>query len=255
MEIIPAIDLLGGNCVRLNQGDYGKVTQFNSDPVNQAISWQQKGAKRLHLVDLDGAKTGKPINDKSIKEITRVLKIPIQIGGGIRTTRRAEELLGIGIDKVILGTTAIENPGMVHDLANKYPGRIIVGLDAKNGKLATRGWINESEKLAIEAAIEFSNSNIAGIISTDISTDGTLKGPNIIALREIALVSKVPLIASGGIGSIADLLSLIPLSEYGVTGVIVGRALYDGKIQLEEALKVVSNRTNQDPLTNTNYIV
>ena len=254
MDVIPAIDLLGGNCVRLNQGDYGKVTQFSSNPKQQALSWQEQGAQRLHLVDLDGAKTGKPVNDNSIKEITRALNIPVQIGGGVRCFKRAEELLNIGVDKVILGTLAIENPNLVNDLAEKYPKRIILGIDAKDGKVATRGWITYSEKLAIDLARDFSNINIDSIISTDINTDGTLDGPNIESLREIASASNIPVIASGGVGSIADLLSLIPLEEYGVKGVIIGRALYDGKIKLEEAIKSLSKERLQDPLINNDFL-
>tara|TARA_Y100001968_G_C19452742_1_gene769927 strand:- start:8111 stop:8878 length:768 start_codon:yes stop_codon:yes gene_type:complete len=254
MEIIPAIDLLNGCCVRLNQGDYGKVTEFNSDPINQAKSWEDQGATRLHLVDLDGAKSGKPLNQSTIEGIMNSINIPIQIGGGIRTFERAEEYLRQGINRVILGTIAIDKPNLVNDLADKYPQRVIVGIDAKNGKVATRGWIDQSEKLAIDLAKDFSNKNIAAIISTDIATDGTLCGPNITSLREIAEISKIPVIASGGIGSIADLLSLISLEQYGVLGVIVGRALYDGKIQLQEAMKSVSDFRIQDRLTTNSFI-
>ena len=247
MEIIPAIDLLQGNCVRLNQGDYNKVTQFNPDPVSQALTWQEKGAKRLHLVDLDGAKTGEPINNEAIKAITKSLTIPIQIGGGVRTKDRAKELLDYGIDKVILGTIAIEAPELVNEIVSNHPNKIIIGLDSKEGKVATRGWLKQSEVKANEIAREFSNLNIASIICTDITTDGTLKGPNLKALKEIAKVSKIPIIASGGVGSIADLLSLIPLESYGVKGVIVGRALYDGTIDLEEAINSISTPRMQDP--------
>ena len=252
MDIIPAIDLLEGNCVRLNQGDYSKVTEFNTDPVSQALKWQGQGATRLHLVDLDGAKTGNPVNDSSIRSITNSLNIPIQIGGGIRTYERAKELLDYGIDRVILGTIAIENPRLVEKLVNKFPGKVVIGIDAKEGKVATRGWLKQSELKATELARDLSKPDIAAIISTDISTDGTLKGPNIEFLREVASVSSAPIIASGGIGSISDLLSLIALEQYGVNAVIVGRALYDGTIDLKEAIKAIGEPRYQDPSTNLN---
>ncbi len=247
MEIIPAIDLLDGNCVRLNQGDYEQVTQFNNDPLAQALNWQEQGATRLHLVDLDGARSGLPINDSSIKTITANLKIPIQIGGGIRSIERAECLLSYGIDKIIFGTIAIEKPDLIKKIAKCYPGRVVVGIDAKNNMVATRGWLTQSKVTATELAKSFEGSKIAAIISTDITTDGMLSGPNLRALREIAQITNIPIIASGGVGCLADLISLIPLKEYGVSGVIVGRALYDGAFTLEEASKVLANQHLTDP--------
>jgi len=247
MEIIPAIDLLNGKCVRLNQGDYGQVTYFNEDPVAQAINWQEQGASRLHLVDLDGAKSGKPINDLSVKRIVRSIDIPIQIGGGVRSIERADALINYGIEKVILGTIAIENPDLVKKLARRHPGRIIVGIDTKDGKVATRGWLTQSNVRANELAKTFSEAGIAGIISTDIATDGTLAGPNLNAMREVAIASKVPVIASGGVGCMEDILSLLTLEPHGVTGVIVGRALYEGEIDLNEAIKAIGDGRFQDP--------
>ncbi len=254
MEIIPAIDLLGGVCVRLKKGDYNKVTQFNSDPVSQALLWQKKGAKRLHLVDLDGAKNGKPINNDAIQAIAKVLDIPIQIGGGIRTIERVEELFGYGIDRVILGTIAIEKPQIVKELASIYPEKIVVGIDAKKGKVATRGWLKQSEIKATDLVKDFSELTLAAVISTDIDTDGTLEGPNLNTLKEISMASKVPVIASGGVGSIADLLSLLPLESIGIVGVIIGRALYDGTIDLEEAIRSMSSPLIQDISTENKYI-
>ena len=254
MEIIPAIDLLEGNCVRLNQGDYGKVTKFGDNPVKQALSWQEQGATRLHLVDLDGAKTGLPINDESIKAITSAVQIPIQIGGGIRTAQRANSLIEYGVDRVILGTIAIEKPDLVIDLAKYHPGKIILGIDAKEGKVATRGWLNQSNTLAVDLVKAFRDSGIAAIISTDISTDGTLEGPNLQAMQEIATESCVPVIASGGVGSISDLLSLLTLESYGVTGVIVGRALYDGSINLNEAINAIKAGHLQDITKNESFL-
>ena len=248
MEIIPAIDLLNGKCVRLNQGNYNEVTKFNSDPVKQAQIWESQGAKRLHLVDLDGAKTGEPINDLTIKKIKKSINIPIQLGGGIRTIDRAKELLGIGIDRIILGTIAIENPELVKVLSQEYPRRVAVGIDAKKGMVATRGWLKQSEISSLELAKRLNDLELAAIISTDIATDGTLKGPNVQALREITEISINPVIASGGIGSITDLISLSDFENEGIEGIIVGRALYDGSIDLKEALLALKNILIQDSI-------
>ncbi len=252
MEIIPAIDLLNGKCVRLNQGNYNEVTKFNSDPVKQAQTWESQGAKRLHLVDLDGAKTGEPINDRIIKEIKKSITIPIQLGGGIRSIDRAKELFDIGIDRIILGTIAIENPELVKALSEEYPQRVAVGIDAKEGMVATRGWLKESEIASLDLAKQLNDLELAAIISTDIATDGTLKGPNVQALRGIAEISINPVIASGGIGSIADLISLADLESEGIKGIIVGRALYDGSIDLKEAILTLKNLLIQDSFNDKN---
>ena len=249
MEIIPAIDLLGGACVRLHQGDYNQVTRFSDDPVAQALSWQEQGASRLHLVDLDGAKSGDPVNDASVRAITDALSIPVQLGGGVRSVERAESLIGCGLDRVILGTAAIENPELVKELAGRHPGKVVVGIDARDGKVATRGWIEESNVEATTLARELSSADIAAIISTDIATDGTLAGPNLKALREMADASSVPVIASGGVGCMADLIALLALEPHGVNGVITGRALYDGRIDLKEAIQAVGDARLQDPDT------
>ncbi|MCS5705152.1 MAG: 1-(5-phosphoribosyl)-5-[(5-phosphoribosylamino)methylideneamino]imidazole-4-carboxamide isomerase [Cyanobacteriota bacterium] len=248
MQVIPAIDLLDGQCVRLHQGDYDQVTRFSDDPVAQALGWQEQGAQRLHLVDLDGARTGQPVNDAVVKAITAALGIPVQLGGGVRTAERAEELLGCGLERVILGTAALEQPELVEQLAGRFPGRIVVGIDAKNGKVATRGWIEESTTEATELAKRLSAYPIAAIISTDIATDGTLAGPNLDALRAMAEASTVPVIASGGIGNLEHLLSLLSLAPLGVEGVIVGRALYDGRVDLAEALQAIGEGRLQDPV-------
>ena len=247
MQIIPAIDLLGGSCVRLHQGDYDKVTRFSDEPVAQAMRWQEQGAERLHLVDLDGARSGEPANDSAIRAITSALTIPVQLGGGVRTAERAETLLTCGLDRVILGTVALEQPQLVMDLAERHPGRVVVGIDARHGKVATKGWLEDSNTEATALAGRFSASAIAAIISTDISTDGTLEGPNLQALREMAEASSVPVIASGGVGCMADLLALLTLEPLGVEAVIVGRALYDGRIDLGEALRALANGRLQDP--------
>ena len=250
MEIIPAIDLLNGKCVRLNQGNYNEVTSFNSDPVKQAQIWENQGAKRLHLVDLDGAKTGEPINDLTIKKIKKSITIPIQLGGGIRSIDRAKELFSIGIDRIILGTIAIENPEMVKILSQEYPKKVAVGIDAKEGMVATRGWLKQSEITSLNLAKQLNDLELAAIISTDIATDGTLEGPNVQALREIAKISNNPVIASGGIGSISDLLSLADFENEGIEGIIVGRALYDGSIDLKEAALTLKNVLIRDSFNN-----
>ena len=251
MEIIPAIDLLDGACVRLHQGDYDQVTRFSEDPVAQALSWQSQGATRLHLVDLDGAKRGEPINDAAVRAITAALDIPVQLGGGVRSLERAEELIACGLDRGILGTVAIEQPELVQELAQRHPGRIVVGIDANDGRVATRGWIEQSDVLATELAQQLSDAAIAAIISTDIATDGTLAGPNLQALRAMAEASRVPVIASGGIGCMADLLSLLALEPLGVSGVVVGRALYDGRVDLAEAISAIGDGRLQDPVQHT----
>ena len=247
MDVIPAIDLLDGHCVRLHQGDYDQVTRFSDDPVEQALDWQRQGASRLHLVDLDGARSGEPVNDVVIRRITSALSIPVQLGGGVRSAERADDLLSFGLDRVILGTVAIEQPSLVRDLAAHHPGRIVVGIDARDGRVATRGWLEESAVLATDLAASFAGSGIAAIISTDIATDGTLAGPNLEALRQMALASPVPVIASGGIGELSHLLSLLSLAPLGVEGVIVGRALYDGRVDLGEALAAIGPERLQDP--------
>jgi phosphoribosylformimino-5-aminoimidazole carboxamide ribotide isomerase len=246
MQVIPAIDLLDGQCVRLHQGDYDQVTHFSADPVAQALSWQQQGAERLHLVDLDGARTGEPVNDAVIRAITAALAIPVQLGGGVRSAERAEALLACGLDRVILGTVALEQPELVEELAARHPGRIVVGIDARDGKVATRGWLEASSTEATELARRFSASPLAALICTDIATDGTLAGPNLDFLRGMAGASAVPVIASGGIGNLEHLLSLLVLEPLGVGGVIVGRALYDGRVELAEALQAIGDGRLQD---------
>lgn len=249
MEIIPAIDLLGGACVRLHQGDYDQVTRFSEDPIAQALHWQCQGARRLHLVDLDGAKTGEPVNDSAVRAITAALSIPVQLGGGVRCRERAEALLDCGLDRVILGTAALDNPELVKELARRHPGRIVVGIDARNGQVATRGWLETSDTEATGLAAAMSSTGIAAIISTDIATDGTLKGPNLQSLRAMATASTVPVIASGGVGCMADLLALLALEPLGISGVIVGRALYDERIDLAEAIRALAPERLQDPPT------
>jgi phosphoribosylformimino-5-aminoimidazole carboxamide ribotide isomerase len=247
MDVIPAIDLLAGRCVRLHQGDYGQVTTFSDDPLTQALDWQRQGAQRLHVVDLDGARRGEPVNDAVVRSITAALSIPVQLGGGVRTGERAEQLLELGLDRVILGTLAVEEPAVVCRLAERHPGRIVVGIDAREGRVATRGWLRDSTLEATELARRFEGTGVAALITTDIATDGTLAGPNLDFLRAMATASSLPVIASGGVGSLSDLLSLLSLAPLGVVGVVLGRALYDGRVDLGEALQAIGPERWQDP--------
>ena len=253
MKLIPAIDLMNGKCVRLFKGDFKKRKDFSKEPHEQAEFWESEGAECMHIVDLDAAKSGNPSNDKTIKEIVKTVNIPIQIGGGIRSQERIEQLFSYGIERVIMGTSAIENKDLVKDLSNKFPGRIIVGIDAKEGKVSTRGWLEQSNILATDLVKEFSSFKIASFIVTDINTDGTLEGTNEDFIRDILNITDIPVIASGGIGSISDLLSLIKFESFGLYGVIVGKALYENKFTINEANKVLSSERLTDIELNKKY--
>ncbi|MGF1495198.1 MAG: 1-(5-phosphoribosyl)-5-[(5-phosphoribosylamino)methylideneamino]imidazole-4-carboxamide isomerase [Elainellaceae cyanobacterium] len=246
MDVIPAIDLLNGRCVRLYQGDYDQSQVFSEDPVAVAQQWVEQGAGRLHLVDLDGAKAGHPINGAAIASIVRAVPVPVQVGGGLRDRQSVAQLLASGVDRAILGTIAVEQPELVSQLCQEFPGRISVGIDARNGKVATRGWLETSEVEAVALAQQMAQRGVASIIYTDIYRDGTLSGPNREALRELAEAVSVPVIASGGIRSLTDLLSLLALEPVGVRGAIIGRALYVGNIALGEALNAVGPGRLQD---------
>ncbi|HEY9818710.1 MAG TPA: 1-(5-phosphoribosyl)-5-[(5-phosphoribosylamino)methylideneamino]imidazole-4-carboxamide isomerase [Candidatus Obscuribacterales bacterium] len=246
MDIIPAIDLLNGQCVRLYQGDYSQSEVFDENPVAVAQSWVEQGATRLHLVDLDGAKAGHPVNQKAIAAILKAVDVPVQVGGGLRDRQSVDQLLDLGVQQVIVGTIAVEQPDRVAQLCHDLPQRIIVGIDARNGKVATRGWLETSEIDAIDLVTRMSAAGASAIIYTDIHRDGTLQGPNCDALREVAIASPVPVIASGGISHTRDLLSLLGLESLGVTGVIVGRALYTGALSLPEAIRAVGSGRWQD---------
>jgi phosphoribosylformimino-5-aminoimidazole carboxamide ribotide isomerase len=252
MDVIPAIDLLGGRCVRLYQGDYNQSEVFGEDPVAMAQTWVEQGASWLHLVDLDGAKTGEPVNLPVIAKILDSIDIPVQVGGGLRTQERVKQLLDLGVRRVILGTVAIEQPELVSQLCKQYPNRIVVGIDARDGKVATRGWLETSDVAAVALGQKMAIAGAAAIIYTDIRRDGTLEGPNLPMLREMAEAVSVPIIASGGIGSLTDLLSLSALEPQGVTGVIVGKALYSGNVSLREAIRAIGPGRWQDVPTNLN---
>jgi len=254
MKLIPAIDLMNGKCVRLFKGDFNKRKDFSKEPHEQAKYWENEGAKCIHIVDLDAAKTGIPTNDQSIKKIVNEVNIPIQIGGGIRSLERIEQLLSYGLDKVIMGTSAIENKELVKDLSSKYPNRIIVGIDAKDGKVSTRGWLKQSDVLATDLVKEFSYFKIASFVVTDINTDGTLAGTNEVFIQKILEITDIPVIASGGVGSISDLLSLTKFEHSGLYGVIVGKALYENKFTIREANNILSpERMNDIPINKDYY--
>lgn len=246
MDVIPAIDILDGRCVRLYQGDYAQSQVFDENPVAVARQWAEQGATRLHLVDLDGAKAGHPVNQPAIEAIVRSVDIPVQVGGGLRDRASVVDLLSLGVQRVILGTVAVELPELVEQLCQEFAGQIVVGIDARNGKVATRGWLETSEIDAIPLAQQMAEFGAAAIIYTDIHRDGTLQGPNKQALRELASAISIPVIASGGISSVSDLLSLLALESIGVTGAIVGRALYTGDISLKEANRAVGQGRWQD---------
>jgi phosphoribosylformimino-5-aminoimidazole carboxamide ribotide isomerase len=246
MDVIPAIDLLEGRCVRLYQGDYEKSQVFSENPVDVAKQWVDEGATRLHLVDLDGAKAGKVVNLKAIEAIAQAISVPIEVGGGLRDRPSVQQVFNLGVEWAILGTVAVEQPQLVQALCQEFPQQIIIGIDARNGKVATRGWLETSEVLATQLAVQMQELGAAAIIYTDIHRDGTLSGPNIEALRELTNAITIPIIASGGVSSVTDLLSLLALEPQGVTGAIVGRALYTGDILLKEALRAIGPGRIQD---------
>ena len=236
MLVIPAIDLKDGLCVRLLQGKKDDSTVYSDDPVATAFKWQSMGAKRLHIVDLDGAFTGSQKNLESIIRIRRALDIDIEIGGGIRTLARIDLLLSEGINRVILGTVAIEKPDLVKTACARYPGRVLVGIDAKDGDVAVKGWVEVTPVKAFELALRMQELGCIGIIYTDISKDGMMTGPNIEAVKSMVAGLKIPVIASGGISSIDDIRNLAAIK--GLWGAITGKAIYSGALDLREAIRV-----------------
>lgn len=232
-EIIPAIDLLDGKCVRLKQGRYDAETVYSKTPVDIAKKWESQGAKRLHIVDLDGARTGQPKNAAIIKQIAKEIKIPIQIGGGFRNYDQIKEMIDFGVDRVILGTTAVKNPNLLGEVCKKFKDHIAVAIDAKEGKAATEGWTQVSKKDTITLAKEAIELGVRRFVYTDISRDGMLTGPNYEGIKNFILKIKVAVIASGGVSVKED---IDKLKSTGAEGCIVGKALYEGKIKLEEIL-------------------
>lgn len=235
MEIFPAIDLKEGRCVRLYQGEFSKETVMNEDPVAQAIIFEKSGAKTLHIVDLDGAIAGESVNLLVIERICKAVRIPVQVGGGIRSLVAVEKLLSVGVDKVILGTAALYDKAFLEEAVRLYKEKIIVGIDAKNGFVATRGWLDVSDISYIDLAKQMENVGVQTIVFTDISKDGTLAGPNVEQLELLQKSVDIRLIASGGVASIQDVKKLNDMNIYGV---IIGKALYEKTINLEEVLEV-----------------
>ncbi|GAQ94207.1 phosphoribosylformimino-5-aminoimidazole carboxamide ribotide isomerase [Thermodesulfovibrio aggregans] len=238
MRIIPAIDLKDGKCVRLRQGKFDEVTVYYDRPEEAALRWQNEGAEILHVVDLDGAKEGRISNLTSIKKIREVFTGTIEVGGGIRKIEDIELLLSTGIDRVILGTVAVENPDFVKDVCKRFPGRIIAGIDAKDGLVAVKGWVELTEIKATELAMKIQDYGVWGIIYTDISRDGMLTGPNIEATKALVEAVKIPVIASGGVSSIDDIKRLAEIPN--LWGVITGKAIYSGAINLKEAIEMIN---------------
>jgi len=236
MLIIPAVDIKGGRCVRLLQGREDSETVFGDDPSAMAVRWETEGAQLLHVIDLDGAFKKSPQNIEAIERIVDSVDIPIQLGGGIRNMETVSMFLNLGVKRVILGTEAIRDPGLVEQACQAFPGRIIVGIDARKGMVAIEGWTETTEREAIEVARGFDRLELAGIVFTDIHKDGMQSGPNIEETKKIAESVSTPIIASGGVSDINDIKALAVLEPVGVVGVITGRALYEGTLVLKDAL-------------------
>jgi phosphoribosylformimino-5-aminoimidazole carboxamide ribotide isomerase len=237
--LFPAIDLKNGQCVRLEQGDMARATVFNSDPVAQARAFADQGFEYLHVVDLDGAFAGKPINAKAVEAMLAAVAIPVQLGGGIRDLKTVEAWLARGIARVIIGTAAVRDPELVKTAAKNFPGRVAVGLDARDGKVAVEGWAETSQVTALEIAARFEDAGVAAIIFTDIARDGLLKGLNLEATIALAERISIPVIASGGLASIDDVKALLAPRAKKLAGAIAGRALYDGRLDPAAALALI----------------
>ncbi|MGH6892395.1 MAG: 1-(5-phosphoribosyl)-5-[(5-phosphoribosylamino)methylideneamino]imidazole-4-carboxamide isomerase [Dongiaceae bacterium] len=245
MILFPAIDLKDGQCVRLVKGDMQQATVFNLDPSDQACRFANMGAEWLHLVDLNGALAGRPVNAVAVDAILKAVKIPVQLGGGIRDLARIEDWLMRGVARVILGTAALKNPALVKEACRVFPGKIAVGIDAKSGKVAVEGWVETSDVATLDLARKFEDAGVAAIVFTDIDRDGLLQGVNVASTADLARAISIPVIASGGVSSLADIDALLTVAPSthakggGIVGVISGRALYDGTLDLAAALKRV----------------
>lgn len=239
MLIIPAIDLKDGRCVRLEQGVMDRATVYSDDPAAMARHWQSQGAELLHVVDLNGAFAGAPRNIEAIKAVRAAVGIPLEVGGGIRDMETIHTLVALGIERIILGTAAVENPEFVKQACREFPGRIIAGIDAKDGLAAVRGWAEVTNVKAIDLARRLEDCGVAAVIYTDIKRDGMLTGPNIEATEALAKSLKIPVIASGGVSSLKDIKALWQIARYGVEGVITGKAIYNGSLELKKAIAFV----------------
>jgi phosphoribosylformimino-5-aminoimidazole carboxamide ribotide isomerase len=239
MILYPAIDLKGGNAVRLLRGDMAQATVFNTDPAAQAKSFAAQGCRWLHVVDLDGAFAGKSVNGEAVRAILEAVSVPVQLGGGIRDAAAIDAWLGAGIARIVLGTAALRDPDLVRRACKAHPGRIAVGIDARGGKVAVQGWAETSDMSAGELAKALEDAGAAAIIYTDIDRDGALEGVNLDATLALARATRTPVIASGGVSSIADIEKLKAVAHLGIAGVICGRALYDGRLDLKQALSLL----------------
>lgn len=245
MEILPAIDLRGGCCVRLRQGDYAQETVFGDDPREMALRWEQQGATRLHLVDLDGAKAGRPVNVAAIRSIVEAVRIPCELGGGLRDETSIRQMLEeVGIDRAIIGTQALKNPQWFREMAARFPGHIALGLDARNGMVATAGWLDDSQTSALELAKQFVDLNLAAVIYTNIANDGMMQGVDEATIQDMLRLADLglPVIASGGVTTLADVerLASVARTQPKLIGAIVGRAIYEGTIHVADAVRIAS---------------
>jgi len=236
MQVIPAIDIKGGKCVRLRQGEFSQVETYSEDPLKYALRWQQEGATRLHIVDLDGARMGMPQNTDAIRQIVRRTSIPVQLGGGIRNAEVIGRMLNLGVDRVILGTAAAQDANLASGAIMQYGDKVIVGVDAKDGLVAISGWQDRLDESGVAFARRMATAGAKRIVFTDIARDGMLDGVNLAAVREILAAVQIPVIASGGVGSLEDIRALKALNAPNLEGVIVGKALYAGKIDLAQAI-------------------
>ncbi|HEY4135987.1 MAG TPA: 1-(5-phosphoribosyl)-5-[(5-phosphoribosylamino)methylideneamino]imidazole-4-carboxamide isomerase [Alphaproteobacteria bacterium] len=241
MILFPAIDLKDGNCVRLFKGDMDQATVYNADPADQARAFEKAGFKWLHLVDLNGAIKGKPVNDAAVAAILSAIKLPVQLGGGIRDLATIQRWLDAGITRVILGTVALNDPELVKTACKQFPGKIVVGIDAREGYVAVEGWAKTSRVKALDLALRFEDSGVAAIIFTDIDRDGVMTGVNLESTVDLAFALTTPIIASGGVSSLSDLEEIKRHEGSGLEGVISGRALYDGRINVAAALKLMES--------------
>lgn len=242
MIIYPAIDLKNGQCVRLYKGDMNQDTIYNDNPAAQALEWARSGFSWVHVVDLDGAVNGAPANHSAVRSIIEAVDVPVQLGGGIRTMAQIEKWLAEGVSRVILGTIAVRDPDLVKTACYEFPGQIVVGIDARNGNVAVEGWVEESDMQATELAKVFEDVGVSTIIYTDIDRDGTGEGVNVVSTIALAQSTSIPVIASGGVGSLDDLKLVRDAAQYGVEGVVVGKALYDGRIDPADALRAISGQ-------------
>lgn len=245
MLIIPAIDIKDGKCVRLAQGDFKRITYYADNPVDMARLWAQKGAELIHVVDLDGSVAGCPVNAGVITEIAALPDVRIQVGGGIRDMETINLYFSRGVSSVILGTSALQNEQFVRNAAGAFKGKVILGIDALNGKVAIRGWTQNTEETAIDLARRYEHIGLQAIVYTDIQRDGMQTGVNVEATRNLARQISVPVIASGGVATIADVEKLLNLKDCSIYGVIIGRALYTGSIDLADAIEISRRKTNQ----------